>query len=343
MKKQKGITLVALVITIIILLILAGITIAQLTGNGLFENAKLAKEKYANSQEKEDKILSDYESLIGGSYRDNKEYDPKIYDEWTTWLYLAGIENPKQYNKGKIVENENLMKKVLNNDSAVEYMLQSTDFIMPAICTSETAIDYIVKNESVRNKVLKDNSWVKVIEQNGFMSKFDEVMIKVPVSTTVTENMVYSSMISYVSGYEPNYAFDGVVPKEGGGTGISWLAEPSEEDSYIGYKFNEPVSLYKFSMTSNFDNVSSNVLTFSFVLQGLNQDGTWENIGNEYVTDFEKKLIYVTRDYYINSDKKYYGFRIKNNYSSSGNGEKCWHVHNVSGIRIGELQFYCVK
>ena len=45
-KKNKGITLVALVITIIILLILAGISIAQLTGNGLFENAKLAKEKY---------------------------------------------------------------------------------------------------------------------------------------------------------------------------------------------------------------------------------------------------------------------------------------------------------
>ena len=38
MKEQKGITLVALVITIIILLILAGISIATLTGeNGLFK------------------------------------------------------------------------------------------------------------------------------------------------------------------------------------------------------------------------------------------------------------------------------------------------------------------
>ncbi len=39
MKKQNGITLVALVITIIILLILAGISIAALSNQGLFQKA----------------------------------------------------------------------------------------------------------------------------------------------------------------------------------------------------------------------------------------------------------------------------------------------------------------
>ena len=40
MKEQKGITLIALVITIIVLLILAGVTIAMLTGsNGILTNA----------------------------------------------------------------------------------------------------------------------------------------------------------------------------------------------------------------------------------------------------------------------------------------------------------------
>jgi type II secretory pathway pseudopilin PulG len=44
MKKQNGITLIALVITIIVLLILAGITIAMLTGeNGLLTKANSAK------------------------------------------------------------------------------------------------------------------------------------------------------------------------------------------------------------------------------------------------------------------------------------------------------------
>ena len=44
MNKNKGITLIALVITIIILIILAGISVATLTGeNGLFSRAKQAK------------------------------------------------------------------------------------------------------------------------------------------------------------------------------------------------------------------------------------------------------------------------------------------------------------
>ena len=46
MKKQKGITLIALVITIIVLLILAGVTIATLTGdNGILGKVNEAKTK----------------------------------------------------------------------------------------------------------------------------------------------------------------------------------------------------------------------------------------------------------------------------------------------------------
>ena len=45
LRKNKGITLVALVITIIILLILAGISIQAITNTGLFANTKRAKEK----------------------------------------------------------------------------------------------------------------------------------------------------------------------------------------------------------------------------------------------------------------------------------------------------------
>ena len=49
--KQKGITLVALVITIIILLILATISIQSLTNTGLFAKAQEAKEKTQNAEE----------------------------------------------------------------------------------------------------------------------------------------------------------------------------------------------------------------------------------------------------------------------------------------------------
>ena len=52
--KDKGVTILALTITIIILLILEGITITLLTGeNGLIKNAGQAKEETEISNEKE--------------------------------------------------------------------------------------------------------------------------------------------------------------------------------------------------------------------------------------------------------------------------------------------------
>ena len=53
-KKQSGITLIALVVTIIVLLILAGISINMLTGqNGILTNAAKAKENTAAASDLE--------------------------------------------------------------------------------------------------------------------------------------------------------------------------------------------------------------------------------------------------------------------------------------------------
>ena len=67
MRNQKGITLVALVITIIVLLILAGVTIAALSGpNGILSNSVKSNEETAKSQAKEavsmavSELLSNY-------------------------------------------------------------------------------------------------------------------------------------------------------------------------------------------------------------------------------------------------------------------------------------------
>ena len=79
MKKQRknevGITLVALVITIIILLILAGVGITALTQTGLFEKAKEAKEITENAIENENSTLGKYENTINqlSSTRNNNQ------------------------------------------------------------------------------------------------------------------------------------------------------------------------------------------------------------------------------------------------------------------------------
>lgn len=64
MKKQNGITLVALVITIIILIILAGIAIASFRDSNLFIKANDAKANTQAAQEEENRILNEYSNYI---------------------------------------------------------------------------------------------------------------------------------------------------------------------------------------------------------------------------------------------------------------------------------------
>lgn len=77
MRRNKGITLIALVITIIILLILAGISISALTQTGIFEKANQAKNKSEKEQKEENNTLGDYENTVNeylmGANRENED------------------------------------------------------------------------------------------------------------------------------------------------------------------------------------------------------------------------------------------------------------------------------
>ena len=65
-KYDKGITLIALVITVIVLLILAGVTIAALSGdNWILTKVKEAKEKTEQAQQNEEQTLSNMENMLG--------------------------------------------------------------------------------------------------------------------------------------------------------------------------------------------------------------------------------------------------------------------------------------
>lgn len=58
--REKGITLIALIVTIIVLLLLAGITISMVTGNnGIFGKAKFASKKYNESAKNEEDQLEE--------------------------------------------------------------------------------------------------------------------------------------------------------------------------------------------------------------------------------------------------------------------------------------------
>lgn len=97
MRNQRGITLIALVITIIVLLILAGVSIAMLTGqNGILSKAQTAQTKSAEAEAEEALKLALSEIL-------SNKLDP-TYDS-------AGGEN--------VINKANIEKLVPKNNSNV--------------------------------------------------------------------------------------------------------------------------------------------------------------------------------------------------------------------------------
>ena len=79
MKNQNGITLIALVITIIVLLILAGVSIAMLTGdNGILSNAQKAGDDTLKAEVKErlQLALNDVKTEIYANQADKNSYKP---------------------------------------------------------------------------------------------------------------------------------------------------------------------------------------------------------------------------------------------------------------------------
>ena len=92
LRRNKGITLIALVVTIIVLLILAGISIAMLTGqNGILNRAAEAKEKTRVAQEDEEKTLQGYEDIMN-QYTVNlpSREETKPYFPNSTFSYKEG-------------------------------------------------------------------------------------------------------------------------------------------------------------------------------------------------------------------------------------------------------------
>lgn len=94
MQEEQGITLIALIVTIIIMLILAGISIKlAIDNNGVIENAKEAKNQYEQSQTEEDSKLSDLSSIMKNKLDANRGNSSNSGEEEST-VTVSGFEAP---------------------------------------------------------------------------------------------------------------------------------------------------------------------------------------------------------------------------------------------------------
>ena len=106
-KGKRGITLIALVITIIILLILSGITISSLTNTGLFKNAKEAKNRTEDAQRQEQDLLNQYEEELNRytNSNSNSRWDGKVNKpELMTGMRAIKFTDPTNSAEGTTVD-----------------------------------------------------------------------------------------------------------------------------------------------------------------------------------------------------------------------------------------------
>ncbi len=98
MQRKSGITLISLVVTIIVLLILAGVTISALSGdNGILTRTQEAKEKTDKSSQRENDILLDTEYEMNEYLEGNEPIYAMLYNTNETMnKIIVNIDNENQ-------------------------------------------------------------------------------------------------------------------------------------------------------------------------------------------------------------------------------------------------------
>ena len=102
LKNKRGITLIALVVTIIILLILAGVTINMVLGdNGILNKTKVAAEKYQNAANEEQAMVNEVLNYINDNYAIGNNRDETVtltqnqYNTLVNRITALENKNPK--------------------------------------------------------------------------------------------------------------------------------------------------------------------------------------------------------------------------------------------------------
>lgn len=261
-KNSTGITLIALIITIIILLILAGISIASLTQTGLFKKAKEAKQNTIDAQLKENTILNEYGDSI--------ELYVKEIDSIDDMLKIAKISD--NYTIEQISSNyNNVLDKILAVNKNIDYIIKNKDDWKDKICNNENGMKSLVSNKKAIYKAMNDEEWRKEILLSEYSNILDENAIKVPNMTSNT-SIMGNAFASYE--YEPAYkAFLGYSAGDKG-----WNSTKGPDPMYIGFDFKRKVMIYKVCVEGHYNWLFDNWKVQAY----SNENNEWYNISNNY-------------------------------------------------------------
>lgn len=289
-RSNKAITLIAMVITIIVLLILAGVTIGFAINNtGLLKKAKISTDEYNNSVNKENNEL---EKMIG--YIDS---------------------NRNSYSNDYIDIQSDLAKRIISNTGKKYIVDLNTLFndkrYVEEIKKSSSAVDYILSDNDVLNEA---------IDSQYMMTSLLNSEDKDSIVTKLLEKSSTNPQLTSTNGSDGGSCF-GTAPFPDYGYQIYWGFNENNEYAYygtggfhIGYRFNEPFWCFKFSFKQRFTSEGVDNLYVQYSDDGSN----WIDATNKIITSRDSSN--PTQEYIVNkSIGKHLYWRITGNgYGSNG-------------------------
>lgn len=210
-QENKGITLVALVVTIVVLLILAGVSITMLIGdNGILTKAQEAKVKIEEAQEKENATLSQYDIMIkqetGEIWKQDKTTVSKGNNRVEVGDYVdykSGVEEYQDEDGWRVLGVEN-----------GQLLLLST-YLVKDECTLSGADDYL--NDAGINKL------------NTECYKYGKGLYATGARSVKAED------INRVTGYNPEKTGNGEIYQKGASDEYGNEVTYKIENGYVTY------------------------------------------------------------------------------------------------------------
>ena len=131
-KKEKGITLVALIITIIVLLILAGVSISFVFNGGILDKTQSAVNEYENAADEEKNVLDKIDKYLEDKLPKIPEVDENGLAVENTTIVAKDDKNiqiviPKGF--APVILNSNRMDSMPGEDGAVKNIMPNDQWI----------------------------------------------------------------------------------------------------------------------------------------------------------------------------------------------------------------------
>ena len=228
-KEEKGITLIALVITIIVLLILAGIAISMLSGeNGILKQAVKSKDQMEKAQAEEiaglaySEILmedreTDNNKIMGEIVKDLKEAGYEVKEESTNQQTITGIE----------VDQETVEMETTSSPIEVGITLKYNE---------QGSNKYYIKINGKYYEIILQGNGVEISETETKLDEDNNSENEEVIEVNVSDNNI--ATVELTKNTEASYTLK-ITPVEKGQTNITLTVKGTSITKSIGVKITK--------------------------------------------------------------------------------------------------------